>query len=70
MFCAEIVKDKPTGNYSGFIRYSNTINFSGIWLDKIFYLVTQWFFLKEQAFSWCQKNWKNQKIDQSWGNKW
>ena len=26
--CTEIVKAKPTRNYSGFITYSNTINFS------------------------------------------
>ena len=30
--CAETVKAKPTGNDSGFVTYSNTINFSGKWL--------------------------------------
>ena len=48
----ENVKTKPTRNSSGFITYSNTIYFSGIWLDKIIRLVAQWqFFLKEQAVS-------------------
>ena len=45
--CAEMVKAKPTGNYSVFITYSNTIYFSRIWFDKRGYLITQWiFFLK------------------------
>ena len=34
LMCAETVRDKLTLNYDGFIAYSNTINFSGIWLDK------------------------------------
>ena len=33
--CSETVKSKPTGNGSGFITYSNTINVSGTWLGKI-----------------------------------
>ena len=32
--CAENVKVKPTGSYSGFITYSNTINFAVKWLDN------------------------------------
>ena len=41
MVCAETVKDKPTGNDSGFITSSNTINISGIWLENSGYLITQ-----------------------------
>ena len=37
--CAETVKEKPTVNYSGFITYSNTIYFSGLWLDNYGYLI-------------------------------
>ena len=40
--CAETVRAKPTGNDSGSIVYSKTINFSGIWLDNSGYLITQW----------------------------
>ena len=40
--CAETVKDKPSGINSGFITYSNTIKFSGIWLDNSIYLITKW----------------------------
>ena len=40
--CAAIVKAKPTGNDSGFIKYSNTINFNSKWLDKSGYLINQW----------------------------
>ena len=36
------VKAKPTINYSYFITYSNTINSSGLWLDKSGYPITQW----------------------------
>ena len=30
LVCAETFKYKPTGNYSGFITYSNTLFFAGI----------------------------------------
>ena len=40
--CAETVKAKPTGNYTCFINYSNKINFSGKWLYKSDYIITQW----------------------------
>ena len=43
--CAENVRAKPTVNNSGFITYSNTINFSTKWLDKNGYILTQCFFL-------------------------
>ena len=39
---AGTVKDKPTGNDSGFINYSNTINFSSKWLDNSGCLIIQW----------------------------
>ena len=42
LVCVETVKDKPTGNDSGFITYSITICFLGIQLDNIGYLITQW----------------------------
>ena len=38
----ETVKFKNTINESGFITYSNTIYFYGIWLDNSVYLITQW----------------------------
>ena len=41
LVCAETVKAKPTVNDSGVITYSNTIYFSGIWLDNSGYLITQ-----------------------------
>ena len=37
--CAKTVKSKPTVKYSGFITYSNIIYFSGIWLDKCYYII-------------------------------
>ena len=43
--CAENVGAKPTVNNSGFVTYSNTINFSTKWLDKNGYILTQCFFL-------------------------
>ena len=39
--CAGTVKDKPAGNDSGFITYSNTINSTSKWLDNSGYLITQ-----------------------------
>ena len=42
LVCAENLKYKPTGNDSVFIDHSNTIDFSGIWLDISGYLITQW----------------------------
>ena len=41
MVNAETVKSKPNGNDSGFIIYSNIIDFSGILLDNSGYLITQ-----------------------------
>ena len=41
LVCIETIESKTTGNNSGFIIYSNTINVSSIWLDKSFYLITQ-----------------------------
>ena len=38
---AETVKAKPTRTNSGFIIYSNTIDFDGKWLDNSGYLITQ-----------------------------
>ena len=40
--CAETFKSNSTVNGSVFITYSNTINFSGEWLDKSGCLITQW----------------------------
>ena len=40
--CAKTVKSKPTVKYSGFITYSNTIYFSGIWLDNSVYIITRY----------------------------
>ena len=37
----EIVKAKPTRNDSGFITYSNTINFASKWLENSAYLIIQ-----------------------------
>ena len=39
--CAETVKAKPTVNGSGYITYSDTINFNGKQLDNSGYLRTQ-----------------------------
>ena len=39
--CAENVRAKPTGNNLSFITYSNTIDFSGIWLDNSDYIVNK-----------------------------
>ena len=41
LVCAETVKSKPNGKYSGFVHYSNTIYFPYIWLDNSVYLITQ-----------------------------
>ena len=46
--CAETVKSKPTKNDSGFINYSSTIIFSGIWLDNSGYIIIQWFFFENR----------------------
>ena len=52
----ETVKVKPTGNDSGFINYSNTINFASKWLDNSGYLINQWQRLvKEQVITWLKK---------------
>ena len=50
--CAENVKAKPTGNDSGFIAYSNTINVAIKSLYKSVYLITQR----------CFKYWEEQKF--------
>ena len=42
MLCAETVKDKPAVNDYGFVIYSNTIYFAGLYLDDSGYLITQW----------------------------
>ena len=53
--CAETVQTKPTGNYSGFISYSNTINFSSKWLNNSGYLITRWkIIVKGQAVLWLK----------------
>ena len=41
LVCAETVKPKPTGSNSSFITYAITSYFSGVWLYKIGYLITQ-----------------------------
>ena len=62
----ETVKVKPTGNDSGFITYSNTINFASKWLDTSGYIINQLNILvKEQVITWI-KIWKEPKIDQGW----
>ena len=38
--CAENIRSKPVRNYSGFITYSNTINFGIKVLDKSGYIIT------------------------------
>ena len=61
--CAETVKAKPTVNDSGFIAYSNTINFSSKWLDKSVYLITQWIlFVNEEAITWSKKTEITKKV--------
>ena len=40
--CAETVKAKPTGNYSGFIIYSKTIYFYIIWLYNSGCIIDKW----------------------------
>ena len=40
--CAEIVKNKSTGNDSDFSTYSNTIIFASKWLENSGYMITQW----------------------------
>ena len=62
----ETVKVKPTGNDSGFIAYSNTINFASKWLDTSGYIINQLNVLvKEQVIIWFEI-WKEPKIDQGW----
>ena len=39
--CAQKDRAKPTSNYSGFITYSNTIGFSGSWLDNCSCLINE-----------------------------
>ena len=53
--CSKTVKAKPTGNYSGFITYSNTVYVAGIWLDNCGYLITQWQKLRKTAFLLVQE---------------
>ena len=56
--CAENVKAKSIGNYSGFITYSNTIRFSSKLLDNSGYLINQWKkIVKVQAVTWIN-NWE------------
>ena len=51
--CAGTVKAEPTGNNSGFITYSNTINFYSKQLDNSGYIITQGKKLViEQAVTW------------------
>ena len=40
--CEATVQDKPTGNVSDFITYSNIINFSSEWLYNSGYIINQW----------------------------
>ena len=56
---AETVKDKHTGNDSGFITYSNTINIASKWLDNSDYLIT---LVKEKAITWFKKLGKIKKV--------
>ena len=47
--CTENIKAEPTVDDSGFIIYSNTIKFSGKWLDNSGYLINKrHFFLKNR----------------------
>ena len=63
---AETVKAKGTRKYYGFITYSNTIYFDGIWFGNSGYLITQWeTIMKEQSVSWF-KNWGRTKNPQYW----
>ena len=39
--CELTIEEKSNGNDSGFITYSNTINFASKWLDNGGYLITQ-----------------------------
>ena len=41
LVCEETVKDKSNIDYSDFINYSNTIYFTGLWLDNCDYFITQ-----------------------------
>ena len=60
--CAETVKAKPTGNNSGFITYSNTINVATKWLDRSGYLIIQWRKIgKKTGYHMVQKIWKESK---------
>ena len=68
LVCAETVKSKPTVNYSGFITYSNTIDFSGKWFDNSGYIITQWINFERTGFIMDKKIGKNQKSDPGWIN--
>ena len=61
LVCAETIKNKPTGNHSGFITYSNKIYFSGIWLYNSGYIITQWIVLVERKFCLMVQNIRNEK---------
>ena len=64
--CAETVKDKTTGNDSGFITHSNKIYFAVIWLDTSVYLITQWKNLQKTGCLMVQKIGYNKKSPQVW----
>ena len=68
----ETVKSKSTGNYSGFITYSNTIYFSGLWLDKCDYLIIQFKNLWGKSIPLGSRNWESKNGPQGrvnwWGN--
>ena len=66
--CSETVKDRSNEMYSGFITYSNTINFASKWLDNSDYLITKWIFCKITGYEMVQKIGKKQKSDQGWEN--
>ena len=64
--CSETDKSKPTGNGSGFITYSSMIYFSGIWLDKSGYLITQWQENVKNRLPHSSKIGENKKSPQGW----
>ena len=60
--CAETVIAKPTGNDSGFITYSITINFAIKWLVSSGYLIIQLSKIgKRTGYHMVQKIRKNKK---------
>ena len=60
--CEETVKDKPTGNDSVFITYSNKIHFFCIWLDNSDYLITQKNFFYKKSLSNGSKHWEEKTL--------